>query len=123
MNDFALMCQTIILSKHPLSEASVTIIIPTDMLSSFHKSKEVCESYNQNLTAGILPHADAASAPTSYVALSAGGHKSRRRHIHWRRRARKTRRGCTQKSKSKSKNHRRRRHSRVRKHKKNTSRR
>jgi hypothetical protein len=124
MKDFALMCQTIILREHPLSQASVETIIPTGMLSSFHKSKEVCESHNQNLTAGILPHADAASAPTSYVALSAGGHKSRRRHRH-RRHARKTRRGHTRKykSKTKSKTHRHRRHSRVRKHKKNTKRR
>ena len=56
------------------------------------------------------------------TAASAGGSKSRRRH---RRRVRKTRRGRTRKTKSKSKTktHRRKRHSRIRKHKKNTSRR
>ena len=56
-------------------------------------------------------------------AASAGGSKSRRRHR--RKPVRKTRRGCTRKSKAKakSKTHRHRRHSRVRKHKKYTSRR
>jgi hypothetical protein len=129
MKDFALMCQTIILSKKPLSQASVETIIPTDMLSSFHKSKQVCESYNkpdestriknQSLIDATIPVKVTTYSSASDTALTAGGSKSRRR------RARKTRRGRNRKAKSKttSKTHRRRRHSRVRKHKKYTSRR
>ena len=113
MKDFALMCQTIILRKHELSKASVETIIPTDMLSSFHKSKEVCENHNkqdestriknESLIGATIPVESNASTSASDVALSAGGHKSRRRHRHRRKPVRKTRRGCTQKSKSKSK--------------------
>ena len=67
-----------------------------------------------SLTAGSIP----------FFGTQGGGSKSRRRHR--RKPVRKTRRGHTRKSKSKSKSkpktHRRRRHSRVRKHKKYTSR-
>lgn len=134
MNDFALMCQTIILRKHPSSQASVETIIPTGVFSSFHKSKEVCESYNKppdestriknQITSGIFSPAVSTSDLEGDIALYAGGHKSRRRHRHHRKPVRKTRRGRTQKSKSKSKSktHRRKCHSRlrVRKHKKYT---
>ena len=66
------------------------------------------------------------SPSEGHTAASAGGSKSRRRHRH--KPARKTRRGRIRKSKAKatakakSKTHRHRRHSRVRKHKKYTSR-
>ena len=60
---------------------------------------------------------------TELTNVVSGGSKSRRRHRH--KPARKTRRGRGRKTKSKSKTktHRHRRHSRVRKHKKYTSRR
>ena len=133
MKDFELMCQTIILRKHELSKASVENIIPTDMLYSFHKSKEVCENHNkrdestriknESLIGATIPVKSNASISTSDTALpesdipvSAGGHKSRRRHRHRRKPARKTRHGRTRKSKT----YRRRRHSRVRKSKRNT---
>ena len=83
------------------------------------KVKVVMDESNKNycIRKGYFNHLVSKQSDT---ALSAGGHKSRRRHIHRRKPARKTRRGCTQKSKSKSKTHRRRRHSRVRKSKRNT---
>jgi hypothetical protein len=67
------------------------------------------------ITADLLPF------HTQVVHTQVGGSKSRRRHR--RKPARKTRRGRNRKSKPKSKTHRRKRHSRIRKHKKNTSRR
>jgi len=73
-----------------------------------------------------LPESDVA-LPGSDVALPGGGHKSRRRRRHRRKPVRKTRRGRGRirksKAKAKSKTHRRKRHSRIRKHKKYTSRR
>jgi hypothetical protein len=57
----------------------------------------------------------------SYIPHFGGGSKSRRRHR--RKPARKTRRGRGRTRKSKAKTHRRKRHSRIRKHKKYTSRR
>ena len=118
MNDLALMCQEIILKEHPDSEASVKTIIPTDMLSSFHKSKQVCESqndFNDQIRSKIEQQIDLSDTPLP----AGGGSKSRRRHR--RKPVRKTRRGRGRKCKSKSKTHRCRRHSRVRKYKKNTS--
>ena len=126
MTELASMCQKIILEQHPESQASVTTIIRTGMLSSFHKSKEVCENHNKpdestriknkSLIDAIMPVESNASTSASGAALSTGGSKSRRRHR--RKPARKTRRGRTRKTKSKT--HRRGRHSHVRKHKKNT---
>ena len=130
MNKLALMCQQIILEMHPDSQASVETIIPTGMFSSFHKSKEVCESQdsiNDTIRDTIRDKIrDKIRSKLTQSSLSdtappaGGGSRSRRRHR--RKPARKTRRGRTRKSKvkSKTKTHRRRRHSRVRKHKKNT---
>ena len=131
MDELASMCQKIILEQHPESQASVETIIRTGMLSSFHKSKEVCENHNKphestriknkSLIDAITPVESNASTSASGAALSIGGSKSRRRHRRHRKPARKTRRGRIRKSMSKT--HRRKRHSRIRKHKKNTSRR
>ena len=121
MTELASMCQKIILEQHPESQASVETIIRTGMLSSFHKSKEVCESQdsiNDKIRSKLI---QSSSSDTPHHA--GGGSKSRRRHRRHRKPARKTRRGRTRKTKSKSKTktHRRKRHSRIRKHKKNTS--
>jgi hypothetical protein len=127
MNELASMCQEIILEEAPDSQASVKTIIRTGMLSSFHKSKEVCESQDSiNVTIRDKIRSNLTQSSLSDTAPPAGGgSKSRRRHR--RKPARKTHRGHTRKYKSKSKSkpktHRRRRHSRVRKHKKYTSRR
>ena len=119
MNDLALMCQEIILKEHPDSEVSVKTIIPTDMLSSFHKSKQVCESQNDYKIKSKIEQVTQPIGLSDTSLPAGGGSKSRRRHR--RKPVRKTRRGRGRKCKSKSKTHRCRRHSRVRKYKKNTS--
>ena len=78
-----------------------------------------------SMTDDLTKKEESVEGPGEEPGTGEGGSKSRRRHR--RKPVRKTRRGHTRKSKSKSKSkpktHRRRRHSRVRKHKKYTSRR
>jgi hypothetical protein len=78
---------------------------------------------NQEYCKGVEGSAEAKAAAEGDTPVAAGGSKSRRRHR--RKPARKTRRGRgrNRNRKSKTKTHHRIRHSRVRKHKKYTSRR